>query len=411
MKIGVVGGGASGIMAAITAADYGAEVTILEKNDRIGKKILATGNGKCNFTNKSLKNTDYNSQTANIYDDYISQYDQEWVLSFFADKGMLAKERNGYYYPRSEQASTILDILRKKLQESGVKILTMACPRAIISKAPGFTVCLNEQELYFDRLILACGSFAGERKQNEFSGYHYAKKLGHTLIPVVPALVQLRAKDKEFRSISGVRCEAEVALYIDGKSVSTECGELQLTDYGISGIPVFQLSRFAAYGLYEKRLVTAIIDFLPEYDRKCWRAVVEQKWNACPKSATVEEFFLGFLHKKLNGMFIRLENLKPGMPLKACSFEQIWRACLRIKGWEVHIESTNPFEYAQVCAGGVSMEEVSLKLESLKQRGLFFAGEMLDVDGRCGGYNLQWAWTSGYLAGKYAAEKNEQHLR
>lgn len=403
MKIGIIGGGASGIMAAITAAEHEAEVILLEKNDRVGKKLLATGNGKCNFTNKSVNDYDYNSQQNNIFYDYISQYNEKQVLAFFTKAGMLVKERNGCYYPRSEQASTVLDILRKKLEENQVRLLTQVCPKSITSKSGKFLVDLGEKKLNFDRLILACGSYAGERKRNDFSGYHYAKKLGHTLVPIVPALVQLRAREKEFKSIAGVRCEAEVALYIEGNLVTKEQGELQLTDYGISGIPVFQLSRHAAYGFNENHRVTALIDFLPEYDWNKWQLLVEQKWNACPGSATVEDFFLGFLHKKLNGMFIRLAGLRPGMAVKSYSFDEIWQVCRLFKGWKIHLEGTNPFESAQVCAGGVSMKEVTLQLESVKRKGLFFAGEMLDVDGRCGGYNLQWAWTSGYLAGKYAA--------
>ncbi|MBQ9990820.1 MAG: aminoacetone oxidase family FAD-binding enzyme [Lachnospiraceae bacterium] len=407
MKIGIIGGGASGIMAAIIAADSGAEVTILEKKDRIGKKILATGNGKCNFTNKIVEKDDYISQKEGIYQNYISQFDEKRVLHFFAEQGMLAKEKSGYFYPRSEQASTVLDVLRKKLQEKGVTVLTESCPDSLKRQGEGFVVRLGKKTLFFHHLILACGSFAGEKLQEGISGYDYAQKFGHTLVPVVPALVQLRADhDREvFKAIAGVRCEAKITLYIEGKMRARERGELQLTDYGISGIPVFQLSRHAAYGFHTQKKVKASIDFLPEYDDGEWEGLIREKWEGFNPQALTEDFFLGFLNKKLNLHFIRKAGLKPQQPMGNYSYEQILQACLQMKNWEVELTGTNPFASAQVCAGGVSMDEVTLQLESRKVKGLFFAGEILDVDGRCGGYNLQWAWTSGYIAGKAAAER------
>lgn len=404
MKIGIIGAGASGMFAAITAAKQGAEVTLIEKKDRIGKKILATGNGKCNFTNKSMKQVDFKSQRTNIFNDYISHFDENEVISFFQSNGMLTKEKNGYYYPRSEQASTVLDLLRLQLKTYKVSVLTEKYPISIKKKKKQFEIILNSNEkLFFDRIILACGSFAGEKKQDNYNGYTYAKNFGHTIVPVVPALVQVRAKGKDFKSIAGVRCDANIKLYIDNCLSAEEFGELQLTDYGISGIPVFQLSRYVSYGIYEKKLVTAVIDFLPEYNIEEWHSFVETKWKNCSKNITVEEFFQGFLNKKLNMMFLKNAGIKAETPLNQLKYSKIQQAIETMKCWKIEIEGTNPFENAQVCAGGISMDEITLQMESKLIPGLFFTGELLDVDGRCGGYNLQWAWTSGYLAGKYAA--------
>lgn len=404
MKIGIIGAGASGMFAAITAAKQGAEVTLIEKKDRIGKKILATGNGKCNFTNKIMKQVDFKSQRINIFDDYISQFDKNEVISFFQSNGMLTKEKNGYYYPRSEQASTVLDLLRLQLKTYKVSVLTEKYPISIQKKKKQFEIILNSNEkLFFDRIILACGSFAGEKKQDNYNGYTYAKNFGHTIVPVVPALVQVRAKGKDFKSIAGVRCDANIKLYIDNCLSAEEFGELQLTDYGISGIPVFQLSRYVSYGIYEKKLVTAVIDFLPEYNIEEWHSFVETKWKNSSKNITVEEFFQGFLNKKLNMMFLKNAGIKAETPLNQLKYSKIQQAIETMKCWKIEIEGTNPFENAQVCAGGISMDEITLQMESKLIPGLFFTGELLDVDGRCGGYNLQWAWTSGYLAGKYAA--------
>lgn len=406
MKIGIIGAGASGMFAAITAAKQGAEVTLIEKKDRIGKKILATGNGKCNFTNNSMNPADYRSQTPNIFNDYISQFSKNEVISFFQNAGMLTKEKNGYCYPRSEQASTLLDLLRLQLKKYSVSVLTDSQPISIQKKKKHFEILLdNREKLFFERIILACGSFAGEKKQDEYSGYTYAKNFGHTIVPVVPALVQVRAKGKEFKSIAGVRCDANIKLYINKCLTAEESGELQLTDYGISGIPVFQLSRYVSYGIYEKKTVTANIDFLPEYSLEQWQSFVMEKWKTSSKDITAEEFFQGFLNKKLNLMFLKNAGIKAETPLTQLKYAKIQQVITNMKSWEIEIEGTNPFENAQVCAGGVSMDEITLHMESKLVPGLFFTGELLDVDGRCGGYNLQWAWTSGYLAGTYAALK------
>lgn len=404
MRIGIIGAGASGLLAAITAAKYGAEVTLIEKKERICKKILATGNGKCNFTNKVIKTTDYVSQKADVFNDYISQFSNFDVISMFENMGMLVKDKNGYCYPRSEQASTVLDILRLQIKNLNIPVLTQVYPLDIKKRKRGFEILLNNREqLYFDRIILACGSFAGEKSRDDFNGYSYAKSLGHTLIPVVPALVQVRAKGKEFKSISGVRCEANISLYINNKLKIQEFGELQLTDYGISGIPVFQLSRYVSYGILEKKKVTAVIDFLPEYEKDVLASYIKEKWNNSPKNITAEEFFQGFLNKKLNMMFLKSAGIKAETELHQIKFCIVEQIISTMKGWQIEIEGTNPYENAQICAGGVSMDEITLQMESKIVPGLYFSGELLDVDGRCGGYNLQWAWTSGYLAGKHAA--------
>ena len=408
MKLGIIGGGASGLIAAITAAKNGADVTIIERKDRVGKKILATGNGKCNFTNHSMNSFDFHSQEKNIFIDYVSQFDKNDVVSMFENMGMLTKNKNGYMYPRSEQASTVLDLLRLKLKELNISVLAPNYPHSIQKKKKAFEITLdNRQKLYFDRIILACGSFASEKNRDDYNGYTYAKSFGHTLIPIVPALVQVRAKGKEFKSISGVRCDADISLYIDNQLTTTEFGELQLTDYGISGIPVFQLSRYVSYGIYNKRKVTATIDFLPEYTPEEWKNFVSFKWKTTQKSITAEEFFQGFLNKKLNLMFLKLSGIKAETPLKNLKFSQIEEVISHMKCWKIEIEGTNPYENAQVCAGGVSMNEITLQMESKIVPGLYFAGELLDVDGRCGGYNLQWAWTSGYLAGMAAAKSSK----
>lgn len=406
MNIGIIGAGASGLMAAITAAKQGAKVTLIDKKDRIGKKILATGNGKCNFTNKEMSSSDYRSQNKNVFSDYVSQFNETDTISWFQGMGMLIKEKNGYCYPRSEQAATVLDILRIGIEHYKVQVLAERYPVSIEKRNHKFEVILDDnQKIFFDHVILSCGSFAGEKETGKYNGYSYAKAFGHTIVPVVPALVQLRAKEDFFKAISGVRCEARVSLYIEQKFITEESGELQLTDYGISGIPVFQLSRYVSYGVYEKKSVKAVIDFFPDYEYENLYSFIKNKWEKNPKDMTAETFFQGLLNKKLNLMFLKRQKVKAATPLKQIPFSKIADVIKSMKSLEIEIEGTNPYVNAQICAGGVSMEEVTLQLESKFVSGLYFAGELLDVDGRCGGYNLQWAWTSGYLAGKAAADK------
>ena len=404
MKIGIIGAGASGLMAAITAAENGAKVTLIEKKDRVGKKILATGNGKCNFTNKNIKSTDYNSQTSNIFENYISQFNEEQVISLFRKWGMMVKNREGYCYPRSEQASTILTILEQQCKKNKIEILTNTFPKEIKVGKKGFTLLLNEgNKLNFDKLILACGSYAGEKNRDSFTGYTYAKELGHSLVPVVPALVQVRGKGKEFKTVAGVRCQVALSLWINDQQVVREEGELQLTDYGISGIPVFQFSRRVGYGAYYGEKMEAVIDFLPELSLTQWEEEIERKWNTMDKEFTLEDFFQGYLNKKINHLFITRNGYAPDWLLKKVTLKDIRKISSQMKEWRISLKETNPYENGQVCAGGVSMEEIGLNMESKYIKNLFFCGELLDVDGRCGGYNLQWAWTSGYLAGKNAA--------
>ena len=318
--------------------------------------------------------------------------------------GMLIKDRNGYCYPRSEQASTVLDLLRLQLKQLNVEILTESYPLSIQKKKKDFEILLNNQKkLFFHRVILTCGSFAGEKKPIEPSGYTLAKQLGHHLVPIVPALVQLRCGNKDFKSIAGVRCDANIRLFVDNILVKEEYGELQLTDYGLSGIPIFQLSRFASYAIYHKKETYAMIDLLVDKETDSLVSYAQNKWKSIDKNCTLEEYFQGFLNKKLNLFFIKNTGFKPETPLHKIRFTDIIHILETMKSWKVTITNTNPVENAQICAGGVSMDEISLKMESKLVPGLYFAGEMLDIDARCGGYNLQWAWTSGYLAGKYAS--------
>ncbi len=404
MKIVVVGGGASGMTAAITAAKKGAKVTVLEHRDRVGKKILSTGNGRCNFTNLHMSADCFRGASPEFITGVLSQFSEEDTLRFFEELGILAKEKNGCIYPYSEQASAVLDVLRFQMEQLGVAVRTEEQISNIFCKE-NFVVKTNHGSYDGDRLILACGGQAARSTGSDGSGYVLAKAFGHNVIRPVPALVQLCAKDLMFPGVAGVRCDGQVTLYVDGEPVASDRGELQLTEYGISGIPVFQVSRFAAKALALKRQVFASLNFLPDFSEQrlyyyFLQRAVNQSWK------TMEQFLTGIFPKKLAVMLLKKVGLSVMTKAEACPASS-WKGLADVVlDYRMPITDTKGFDSAQVCAGGVDTREVDEHtLESRLVKNLYFAGELLDVDGICGGYNLQWAWSSGYVSGFHAAEE------
>ena len=403
--VGIVGGGAAGMMAAVTAARQGAKVTILEGNDRLGKKLLATGNGKCNLGNRKLNVDEYYTEQPRKLEECLHKFGVEDTVSFFQGIGLILKDKNGYLYPACEQASAVLDALRYEIAALGIEVVTECKIKQIISdpKKSLITVKSHDQTFCFDRVVIACGGKAAPKTGSDGSGFELAAQLGHSILPTVPALVQLKCSEGFFKAVSGVRADARIRVWNGGNCVADERGELQLTDYGISGIPVFQLSRQINYILCGQKEVEVTIDFLPdhspeEYDR------IQIGRKLLMSDRTVEEFFTGMLHKKLMMQFIKMTGLKPQEPAETADEAKIAKVYRFCREWHLHVNGHNSYDNAQVCAGGVSLDEVTENLESQKASGIYFAGEILDVDGRCGGYNLQWAWSSGFLAGKAAAQ-------
>ncbi len=412
-KVAVVGGGAAGMMAAVQAAYAGARVTVYERNDRVGKKILSTGNGKCNFSNEDMRAACYYGSGAGYVDGFYKRFGVAETKTFFRELGMRIKDRNGYLYPASEQAATVLDVLRYEMERLGIEICAGCRVTGIDGpENPGCRLTLEtETAAYkkrtYDAVILACGGRAAPKTGSDGTGLAMAKRLGHRIVPTVPALTALRCGETFWKQVAGVRCEARLMLYIDGNEVSSVQGELQLTDYGISGIPVFQFSRIAAYALQEGRTVTVKIDLMPDPGAAdTQEAFWAQRWER-QKRQSMEQFVTGTVNKKVGLLLLKLAGIRETETV--CEIEGARRRKLEqlFHAFEVTVKGTNSFEQAQVCAGGVDFAEVTDRLESVRRPGLFFAGEMLDIDGICGGYNLQWAWSSGAVAGRAAAGKAE----
>lgn len=414
-EIAVVGGGAAGMMAAIQAARAGAQVTIYEKNDRIGKKLLSTGNGKCNFSNEMMGADYYFGSGKALIDIIYKDFGVKETKDFFASLGMRIKDRNGYLYPASEQASTVLDVLRYELERLPILIHTNQQVVRIesVRKALFVETTEHKKEKY-DAVIIACGGKAAPKTGSDGAGFKLAKKLGHRIVPTVPALAALRCKEEFFKRAAGVRCDARLTLRVDGQPVRFERGEMQWTDYGVSGIPVFQLSRDAAYALREERNVTVEINLMPDYELSpedeghvcSGKLEYERFWMdrwIRQGAQTMEQFVTGIVNKKIGLLLLKVAGIKETET--ANQVQQSSRKKLEqlFQSFTVTVGEINSYEQAQVCAGGIDCMEVSHKLESRFIPDLFFAGEILDIDGICGGYNLQWAWSSGSVAGRAAA--------
>lgn len=400
----VIGAGASGCVAAITAAMQGAKVLLLEQKEKIAKKLYATGNGKCNYTNANMDDSFFYGNHAMLHE-VMGQFDVAETISFFRSLGIIPKEKNGYYYPYSEQASSVVAALEKKLKECLVSVVLDTKVVDLCPSNTGFRVITSGKTYEAKGVVVATGLLASPKLGSDGSMLNVLKPLGHRFLPIVPSLCGLITEEKCMKLASGVRVKGSVLVYLDGEPVATDIGELQLADYGISGIPVFQICRVAAMGLKNKQKVTVTLDFLPEYVKTQAMEVLEELYAALGPNVSVVELCNGLLPQKLMQMLAREANL-----LHEIKREDLPKLLAYIKCFPLTIKEVRDFEFAQVCAGGIVDEQVNVHtLSSTLVEGLYFAGELLNVDGKCGGYNLQWAWSSGYVAGKNAAEWIKGH--
>lgn len=390
--------------AAISAARQGAEVIILEHMDRVGKKILSTGNGKCNYTNKKQGLRYYRGENPAFVLPVLEQFGFKETISFFRELGIVPKERDGYFYPASGQASSVLDVLRMEVRRLSVEIRTQTALISVRKRKNDFEIKTNQGTLFADRCIFACGGRAFPKSGSDGSAFPYIEKLGHTFTDMVPALVQMKAKQSYFKSIAGIRAEISIQLYINRHRICQDKGEIQLTKDGISGIPAFQVSRFAAKALQNRQTVQAILDFVPYLSKEELYLELKERFSR-KDGKTAEEALIGFFSKKLIPVFLKENRIAVHETAEKISLSKLKTLSEYLKHVTVDLTDTEGFEKAQTSAGGVNTAEINAEtLESYLVPGLYFAGEVIDIDGMCGGYNLQWAWSSGYVAGMHAAE-------
>lgn len=405
-QVAVIGGGAAGMMAAIQAAGAGAAVSLYEKNDRVGKKILSTGNGRCNFSNEAMGAEYYHGSGTALANGILSMFDVAQTKAFFSSLGMRIRARDGYLYPASDQASTVLDLLRYELDRKRVKVHTGEAVQALSFDQNGkkfFVKCQGKNACY-DAVILCCGGQAAPHTGSDGNGFRLAGKFGHRIVRTAPALAAMCCKESFYKQVAGVRCDAALTLRIEGQNACVERGELQLTDYGLSGIPAFQLCRTAAYALLDNKSVTVRVSFLPDFDEASCAAFFRERLSLHGEDE-MDLFLTGIVNNKIKRLLLKLSGIRGTERAKDVPQNAFRRLQELYLGLETTVTGTNGFDRAQVCAGGVDCSEVTKHLMSKKQPGLYFAGEILDIDGLCGGYNLQWAWSSGAVAGWAAAGK------
>lgn len=394
----VIGGGASGLMAAITAARRGRKVTVLEQNEKPGRKLLATGNGKCNLTNLDLSEAHYRGGDSRLIGSILSSFTNHDAIDFFQELGLKTIDRNGWVYPYTEQASQVLRLLLLEAEKYRVKIKSKEQVTSISCADGLFLVSTLTWTYKASRVIIATGSPASAVRGSSGDVMQFARDLHLDTVPFLPALVPLRIRENVTNRWAGTRVRASVSIYTDSVFTASDIGEIQLTDFGISGIPVFQVSRYAAEGINRGWKVNAVLDFMPDISEEDLANDLEKRASFRP-NAPLSDLLIGLLPDKLTTLFddkgIRPSN-NACMEKKQKAFRKIAR---QIKQYTVTITGTASLKQAQICSGGIPAKELTDHLESRKIPGLYFAGEAIDVDGECGGYNLQWAWSSGYVAG------------
>lgn len=405
MKIAVVGGGAAGLMASIIARKSGAEVTIYEKMNRVGKKILATGNGRCNYTNMNLSLNCYHGKNIRDAQKVLEIFDLEKTLNFFEDLGIYPYiDESGKVYPNSLQASSILDVLRYEVERLNIEELTDFEVRELRYDKGKFSIIGNSDIFYADRVILCTGGKASPQLGSNGEGYKIAQSLGHKLVEPFPALVQLKLNGKFFKKIAGIRFDAEVKAATDKKTIRVEDGEILFTEYGISGPPILQISRMAVEEMNKGESVYIEVDMFPNINKNNLYEILRDRFLKISYK-NLEDGLIGFINKKLIPVVLNEAGFDKEFICKNLNKKQIYKIVNVLKEWRFEVVGHNTWQQAQVTAGGIDLSEVCPEtLESRKVKGLYLAGELLDVDGDCGGFNLQWAWSSGYTAGYYSSK-------
>ena len=406
MRVGIIGGGAAGLFCGLCAKKNNPKnkIYILEKADKCGRKILATGNGRCNLTNEVMgPEFFYSSDTAYVKE-ALSVFSNLDTQKSFENLGLLFTTGDkGKIYPRSLQASAVLDVLRMENQRLGVEEVTGFKVVKIEKKGNIFRVFSEKETLEFEKIVIATGGMSGENLGSDGDGYTFLKSFGHKMNPVFQSLVQIKCDNTYTKALNGTKITVSAKIDVDGKTVDKGIDEMHFTEYGLSGPLGFNLSRSVSKHFCEKnpKDIYCIIDFMQELTYEEVKTLIQSRIKT-QGHKPLEDFFTGVFSKRCGQMIIKKSTDKKfNTPAKDLSGAEIKEIVNNIKAFKVKLLSVMPFKNSQVTAGGIRIEDFDIKtLESNKVSGLFACGEVLDVDGICGGYNLQWAWSSGYMVGK-----------
>lgn len=409
-KIAIVGAGASGLTCAIQCTrilksnNINYEVTVFEKLQRVGKKILATGNGRCNLSNEDL-NIDYYHGNRDFAKTALDNFGTQDTIDFFNSLGVLTKTEDSRIYPISNSANCILDCLRFECENLGIKFYCESPVNSIKKHNNKFII---NHDIVADKIIIATGGKSASVHGSDGSGYRLLQNFGHKLITPLPSLVQINCSNSFCKQLKGVRSSSSITLINNGQVIKKESGEIQFTDYGLSGIACMQVSRFVSKILNDNKNcnLVAKIDLIEKLKKEEIINYINRKIKSNPH-LKCENILVGILPKKLSTVILKICNIKSlQMEISKLEQKQIERISANIKSFKLDITGTKDFKSSQVTAGGISSKEFNpITFESTIQKGLYACGEVLDIDGDCGGYNLQWAWCSGFLAGENCAKE------
>lgn len=398
----IIGGGVSGIVSAIKSFNGRNRITILERNDKCLKKLLLTGNGRCNYFNDDTSISNYHSMREDLLDKVINSNNMSRVLDFYNELGIISKIKNGYYYPFSNQASTVRDALMFEVMKLGISIKYNYLVEKIERSNNKFII---NDSIVCDKVIIATGSCSYPKTGSDGMGYDFLRKFGHNIIKPLPALVQLNSDFKYCRELSGIRSDVILSLYEDDEFISSSVGEVQLTDYGISGICTFNLSHFVTRGLDVGKKEVIKVNFLPfiKDNYMEWFNTYSNKHN----DKNIYMLLCNILNYKLVKVILKVCSIDNETYYNELDYNSRSLLIDNLTNFKFNIVSTKDFNFSQVCNGGVSLDEVNLStFESLIVDGLYITGEVLDINGNCGGYNLICAVISGILVGDDLSDKS-----
>lgn len=394
MKVAIIGGGAAGIFSALVASEKH-EVTIFERNNRIGKKLLATGNGRCNLTNVSVERKNFHGDGNFAYKIY-KKFDNETAVKYFEDLGILTTTKeSGKIYPRSLTAASVLNVFLEELENRNIEVKTDKYINKIEKIKNRFKIHTKEESYTFDRVIMATGGMSMASSGSDGNGYKLLKDLGHTVLETHPALVQLKLKSNFLKHLSGTKVEGVCYLLKDGKVIKERSGDILFTDYGISGPPILDLSRYVLDGNYRLRF-SIVNDLMTEEDKNDFLEYFYRTISS--KDMTLERFLIGILNKKFIHYVLKTLDLDRNMKIMDLDPSKSYELLKLLTESEFEVIGNNGYKNSQVTVGGISTKEINENMESKIVNGLYIIGEILNIDGDCGGYNLQWAWSSAYVA-------------
>ena len=400
-RVAIIGAGASGLVCAIEAARKGLHVTLFEKNGKVGRKILATGNGKCNISNEKISLERYHGASVGFAKEALRRFDTFTCKAFFRSLGLEMREgEEGRLYPMSHQASSVVDMLLHEVRSLHVSIVLESEVSKIEKKGAEFILHVNAQTYVFDACVIATGSVAMPTLGSSGSGYAFAKSLGHSVIEPYPSLVQFVCDEPHLKEVSGVKMDANVELYIANQKCQSVQGDLLFTAYGLSGSAILDLSRKASHALVHDESVHVVLDLLPMLSREALTSLLQKRLSVA-KDKSLSLWLEGMIPKKLAHFIIENTKIAHLKEASALGVKEIKKIVFALKALRLHVKATKGFESAEVCAGGVDVRELEAKnLMSKTIANLYFCGEVLDIDGDCGGFNLHFAWASGYLVGQ-----------